>query len=79
MKRITVAISDELNTLLQAERRRRDVSAAAVVRDALEAYFRTGKVRKRLSIIGIGASGYRDTARNFEEILEQEWTKDCDR
>ena len=79
MKRITLVIPDELNTLLQAERRRRDVSAAAVVRDALEAYFRIGNAASRLSIIGIGASGYRDTARNFEEILEQEWAKDRDR
>ncbi len=73
MKRITLVLPDELNTLVQQERRRRDVSAATVIRDALEAYFRVSTEPKRLSFIGIGDSGFRDTARNFEAILEQEW------
>ena len=71
MKRITLVIPDQLNALVQHERRRRDVSAARIIRDALETYFRLGEEPKRPSFIGIGDSGIRDTARNFEMILEQ--------
>lgn len=73
MKRITLVIPDELNVLIQQERRRRDVSAATVIRDALEAYFRMDSSPKRFSFIGIGASGYTDTSERFDEILAEEW------
>lgn len=73
MKRITIVVPDELNALVQQERRRRDVSAATVIRDALEAYFRMSDNPKRLSFIGIGASGFTDTSERFDEILAEEW------
>jgi hypothetical protein len=73
MKRITAMIPEDLDSLVQQERRRRDVSAAAIVREALEAYLRPNGRRKRLSFIGIGQSAYTDTARNVDAILRQEW------
>jgi hypothetical protein len=72
-------VPDELDALVQQERRRRDVSAATVIRDALEAYFRRNGRTKRPSFVGIGESGIHDTARNFEAILEQEWGRAGDR
>ncbi|MGH2585386.1 MAG: CopG family transcriptional regulator [Dehalococcoidia bacterium] len=79
MKRITIVVPDELNALLQQERRRRDVSVAEVVREAIEAYLRSNGHAKQYSIIGIGRSKYRDTARNFEAVLAEEWDRDRDR
>lgn len=71
MKRTTVVLPDDLAALLERERRRRGVSAAAVVREALEVHLNqpTGP----LSFIGIGWSGERDIAQRAEEILDQEW------
>ena len=76
MKRITVVVPDELTVLLDQERRRRDVSTAAIVREALEAYLVGGAQPKRLPFIGLGRSGFHDTARNVDAILEQEWGRD---
>jgi hypothetical protein len=79
MKRITLVISDDLNTLIQQERRRRNVSAAAVVREALGEYFHESTPRRRPSFIGLGASGFTDTSKRFDEILAQEWGRADDR
>jgi hypothetical protein len=73
MKRITVMIPDDLDALVQQERRRRDVSAATIVREAIEAYLMPSGRQKRLSFIGIGQSDHTDTARNVDAILNQEW------
>ena len=71
MKRTTIVLSDELAALLDWERRRRGVSAAAVVRDALDAHL--NRPTGPLSFIGIGRSEQRDTAERAEEILDEEW------
>ena len=73
MKRTTVVLPDELSILLEQERRRRDVSAAAIIREALEAYLGAGNQPKRLSFIGLARSGVHDTAHNIDAILAQEW------
>ncbi len=79
MKRITIVLTDELHSLLQHERRQRDVSAAAIVREALEASFRLSHQPDRLAIIGLGRSGHTDISENVDAILAREWgrARDC--
>ncbi len=79
MKRLTIVVPDELNTLVEQERRRRDVSAAHVVRDALQAYLVHSEQQKRLPFIGLGRSGHHDTARSVDSILAREWGDAGDR
>ena len=74
MRRTTVLLEDDLAEQLEYERRRRNQSAAAIVREALTQYLAGGKsTPKRLAFIGLGRSGYRDTGRRVEEILAREW------
>lgn len=80
MKRTTVMLPDELATLIDLERQKWDVSTAEVIRHALATYFGVDDAPpKRLSFIGIGASGFSDTASRMEEILAEEWDPDRDR
>jgi hypothetical protein len=79
MKRITFVVPDELNALLEVERRRRDVPAASVIREALVSYLTESADVRRLPFIGLGHSGLHDTARNVDAILEAEWDADRDR
>lgn len=72
MKRTTIVLPDDLAALLDWERRRRGISTAAVVREALDAYL--GKPRGHLAITALGRSGHRHTARDVEAILAREWT-----
>ena len=72
MKRTTIVLPDDLAALLERERRRRGVSAAAVVREALDSYF--GERRRPLAIAALGRSGETNVARDAEEILAREWT-----
>ena len=82
MKRITFVVPDELNSLIENERRRRDVPAAVVVREALATYLASGgpaDLSAHLPFIGIGRSGHHDTARRVDEILAEEWDAPGDR
>ena len=74
MKRTTVVLPDELATLLDLERRRRDTSEAEIIREALDAYLkgRSGQP-KRLRFAALGHSGHRDTAREAETIIAEDW------
>ena len=74
MRRTTVLLDDDLADRLDYERRRRNQSTTAIVREALTEYLAGGKPRsKQLGFVGLGRSGYQDTAQNFEQILAQEW------
>ena len=76
MKRITFVVPDELNSLIENERRRRDLPAAFVIREALATYLASSgstDQSPRLPFIGIGRSGHHDTARRIDEILAEEW------
>lgn len=74
MKRITVSLPTQLANLLDIERRQRDTSASAIVREAVEAYLHVPRGKaKRLPFIGIGDSGIEDTSERMEEILRKEW------
>lgn len=72
MKRTTIVLTDELAALIEAERRRRGSSAAAIVREALVGYFDDRP--KVLAIAALGRSGHHHTARDAEAILAREWT-----
>lgn len=76
MKRTTIVIPDELASLLELERRRRDLSMTAIVREALSAYL-IGQTAtaKRLPFAALGHSGQHDVARRAEDIIAQEWDR----
>jgi predicted transcriptional regulator len=71
MKRTTVKISDELDARLRHEAERRGMTLSGLTREALEAYFRTGRGR-RLRAAAAGASGQDDISVRIEEILASE-------
>jgi hypothetical protein len=73
MKRTSVALPDQLAALLDAERRRRDVSAATIIREAVERYLVAPTTRRVPRFAALGESGHTDTSAQIEEILEQEW------
>ena len=74
MKRTTILLPDELAQLVDRERRRRDVSAATVIREAVEAYFGPPAVSSPLPFIGIARSdGSESLGRRAEEILAREF------
>lgn len=77
MKRITVSLPTQLANLLDIERRHRDQSASAIVREALEAHLHVSRGKaKRLPFIGIGDSGIEDTSERIDEFLREHWADD---
>jgi hypothetical protein len=77
MRRTTILLEDELADQLDYERRRRNKSTAAIVREALTEYLAGGTSSpKRLAFAGLGRSGYRDTSVKVEEILAREWASE---
>lgn len=79
MKRTTVSLPDDLAIAAEREARRRRVSVSELVRRALAEHLgmRDGKPRT-IPFAGVADSGYRHTARDFEEILAAEWHPDRD-
>jgi hypothetical protein len=74
MKRTTLNLPNDLAALLDQERRRRDVPAATIVREALTQYFMGTGGRRQLRIAALGESdGTRSIAVEAEEILAEEW------
>jgi hypothetical protein len=76
MKRTTIMLPDDLAQLVDRERRRRDVSAATVIREAVEAYL--APASRPLPFIGIANSGGGGefTAATMEEWLAREARSD---
>jgi plasmid stability protein len=75
MKRTTMKISDELDSLLRHEAARRGVTISDVTREILENHFGlNGPPRRRFLAAGAGDSGETDIAARIEEILAEEWT-----
>ena len=70
MKRTTVKLTDEVDAKLRHEAARRGTTIAEIVREALEAHLGVGR-RRRLIGAKSGRSGYNDTARRIEELLEE--------
>jgi hypothetical protein len=75
-KRLSFVIPDELDALLESERRRRDVPASVVIREALVAYLVGDASEHALPFVALGRSGHHDTARWIDEILAEEWDAD---
>jgi metal-responsive CopG/Arc/MetJ family transcriptional regulator len=74
MKRITVRMPDDLAAALEREAQRRSTSVSAVARDAIEAGLTRTSEPHRFPFVALDASGYRNTARDIEEILKRGWT-----
>jgi predicted transcriptional regulator len=72
MRRTTIFADEEVLDALLAMARRRGVSVAQIMREALGDYVsrQQGK-RRRLSLAGIGRSGRRDIAERAEELLKE--------
>lgn len=79
MRRTTISLPDELAAALEREARRRSMPASAIARDALTAYLGIGGPddQRELPFAALGHSGHSDTAREMEELLEQEWAADA--
>ncbi|MBA2519198.1 MAG: CopG family transcriptional regulator [Chloroflexia bacterium] len=66
MKRTTVLLPDDLAYLLDRERRRRGVSMAAIVREAIAAHFNITGEPRQLPFAALGHSGLPDLGANDE-------------
>lgn len=75
MKRITIAMPDELARAVAREAKRRDVSASEVIRVAVVAHLGIGK-RRELPFANLGNSGDPGVASRMEELMDEEWTLD---
>jgi site-specific recombinase XerC len=74
MKRTTISLPDELAAAVEREARRRRVPVSQVAREALEASLgRRRSGERSLAIVALGRSGHRTTARDVEQILDDEW------
>ncbi len=70
MRRTTIYLEPELEVLLKLETLRRKKSMAELIREALRAYLRQGKVKVPPGG-GAFASGRRDTAEKAESLLRK--------
>jgi len=77
MKRTTITLPDELATAVAREAHRRRLSVSQIAREALAAHLGlAGEEPRQLPVAALGSSGHRTTARDFEDILAAEWTRD---
>lgn len=76
MKRITMAMPDEVAQFLEREARRRHTSVSEVIRIAVVAHYGLGQKRRPLPFAKLGSSGHGDTARRIDELIAEEWTLD---
>lgn len=73
MKRTTIFADERLLAELEAASRAENRPRAEIVREALEAYLRRRRTRRKpLSFVGVGASGRRTVAERHEQLL---WKK----
>lgn len=74
MKRITISLPDDLAQALNREAQRRHASASEVTRTALARHLGLVQHQPReLAFADLGRSGHHTTARDMEQLLEQEW------
>jgi Ribbon-helix-helix protein, copG family len=80
MKRITIAMPDDLARAAAREAKRRDTSTSEVIRVALVAHLGLGGARKVPAFVGIGASGTGEAVgARIDELMDEEWTLDSHR
>jgi predicted transcriptional regulator len=74
MKRTTVKLPDELDSLLRHEAARRGITISELTREAVEHHLvaRSGHQRRRFHAAGAGRSGQSDISERIEEILAAE-------
>jgi predicted transcriptional regulator len=74
MKRTTISLPDDLAQALNREAQRRHASASEVTRAALAQHLGLVQDQPReLPFADLGRSGHHTTARDMEQLLEQEW------
>lgn len=74
MKRTSISLPDDLASALAREARRRDRSVSEIARDALARHLGLAPRQPReLPFAALGRSGQRNTAREMEALLAQEW------
>lgn len=74
MRRTTILLDDDLADQLDYERRRRNKSTTAIVREALAEYLTGGQPRpRRPGFIALGRSRQGGSTENVDEILRREW------
>jgi hypothetical protein len=78
MKRTTITLTDELATALERETRRSGTSASEVARRALASHLGLDAPRP-IPFAALGKSGHRHTARDLEQLIADEWSRDRDR
>jgi hypothetical protein len=69
MKRTTVMLPDELESQLRFEARRRGVSIAQIVREAVEREFAAAEPGQPLAFFGIGDGGPADASERVDEYV----------
>ena len=67
MKRTTVMLPDNVAAHLKHESRRRGVSVAEIVREAVERHLAPSKKKRTLSLVGIGEGGPPDGSERVDE------------
>lgn len=74
MKRTTLMLPDELALAIEREARRRSSSISKVTREALEERFNPPAGRRRkVPFANLGRSDQRHTARDIEDLLDEDW------
>ncbi len=74
MKRTTLMLPDDLALAIEREARRRSSSIAKVTREALQERFNPpAGGRRAVPFANLGRSDHRHTARDMEDLLDEEW------
>jgi hypothetical protein len=79
MKRITISLPEDLAVALQRESQRERTSVSEIARRAIEAKLRPLPIvdgKRVIPFAGLGHSGHGNLARDMEEIMAKEWTKE---
>jgi Ribbon-helix-helix protein, copG family len=69
MKRTTVMLPDEVLARLRHESRRRGVSVAEIVREAVDVHVPEPRTGGRLSFFGVGEGGPADASERVDEYV----------
>jgi hypothetical protein len=69
MKRTTVMLPDEVLSRLRRESRRRGVSVAEIVREAVDVHVPEPRSHGRLSFFGVGEGGPADASERVEDYV----------
>ncbi|HEY8172960.1 MAG TPA: ribbon-helix-helix protein, CopG family [Dehalococcoidia bacterium] len=79
MKRTTISLPDSLAEALAREAKRRRVPVSRIAREAIETRLGRASAERRPPFVALGRSGHHSTARDLDNILEDEWVIDRDR